>query len=161
MGLKKILTILLVVILAAPLLRSQEDPAPPNPEMQRQEIINLERETVRAVQLKNGTFFSRVYADDFKGVLSHGESVDKSQFINLIQSNGAVRYQSVNVSDISVHVFQQMAVATSLWSMRGMYKGQRVDTQIRVMHIYLNTSRGWHVVAGQATPLPPYSDSPF
>ncbi len=53
----------------------------PNPELQRQEVIALERETARAIQLGDATFFRRVYSDDFSGVLSHGQIVDKAGMI--------------------------------------------------------------------------------
>ena len=36
----------------------QEDELPPNPEMQREEIVNLEKEAARAIQTNTGTFFS-------------------------------------------------------------------------------------------------------
>ncbi len=59
---------------------------PPNVEMQRQEIIVLEREAARAIQLNDRTFFRRVYADDFTGTLSHGQPVDKTQMVNVVQA---------------------------------------------------------------------------
>src|SRR5208283_3761243 len=36
-------------------------------ELQRQELENLQKETARAMQLHNGSFFNRVYSDDFLG----------------------------------------------------------------------------------------------
>ena len=62
---------------------------PIDPEIQRQEIVNLEREAARAIQLGDGTYFRRVYADDFAGTLSRGEPVNKAGF-----PVGKVRQQS-------------------------------------------------------------------
>lgn len=155
----KIIPLLALALFFTPSLNSQDPDnpdAPPNPELQRQEIINLEHETARAIMLNNGTFFRRVYSDDFSGILSHGQAVDKIHFINEVQNSGN-RYQSFNASDIKVRLFQETAVATCLWTSRGIFKGQEIETQMRVMHIYINGPRGWHVVAGQATPLPPYT----
>lgn len=137
-----------------------QDDQPPNPEMQRQEIVNLENETARAIQLNNGTFFRRVYSEDFSGTLSHGEMVDKNNLIDVVQNSGA-RYESFNASDIQVRFFQETAVATCLWTSRAIFKGQQIETQMRVMHVYINGPRGWHVVAGQNTPLPPYTANPL
>src|SRR5260370_42629476 len=53
----------------------------PDPELQRQEGIALEKEAARAIQLRNPTFFNRVYSEDFSGNLSHGEPVDKARLI--------------------------------------------------------------------------------
>jgi hypothetical protein len=131
--------------------------APPiDMEMQRQEIVNLEKESAHAIQLSDGTFFRRVYSDDFTGTLSRGEAVNKAGFINAVQST-AVKYEAFNASDIRIHIFRETAVATCLWSARGIVKGQYVNSQMRVMHIYVNSGSGWKVVAGQASPLPPYT----
>jgi ketosteroid isomerase-like protein len=127
-----------------------------DPETERQEIFNLEREAAHAIQLNDGTFFRRVYSDDFTGTLSRGESVDKTGFINAVLSS-AVRYQAFNASDVKIHIFRDTAVATCLWSARAVVKGQNVNSQLRVMNIYVNGGSGWRVVAGQTSPLPPYT----
>jgi len=159
----KWIALLGLALLLTPPLNSQDPDnpdAPPNPELQRQEIINLERETARAIMLNNGTFFRRVYSDDFTGTLSHGQKVDKNQLINEVQNSGA-KYQTFNASDIQVRLFRDTGIATCLWSGRGFFNGQQIESQMRVMHIYVNGPRGWHVVAGQSTPLPPYLPHPL
>jgi hypothetical protein len=131
--------------------------APPiDPEMQRQEIVNLEKEAAHAIQLSDGTFFRRVYSDDYTGTLSRGETVNKTVFINAVQST-TVKYEAFNATDIRVHIFRETAVATCLWSARAVVRGQNVNSQMRVMHIYVNSGSGWKVVAGQTSPLPPYT----
>lgn len=123
-------------------------------EVQRQEIVNLETEAARAIQTTTGTFFRRVYSDDYIGTLSHGQPVNKTTFIAAVQA-GDVKYDYFNASDINVRIFQDTAIATCLWSTRGIFKGQHFDSGIRVLHVYVNTPRGWRVVAGQETVLPP------
>lgn len=131
-----------------------------DPELDRQEIVNLEREAARAIQLGDGTFFRRVYSDDFLGTLSRGEPVNKTGFIAAVQS-GYIKYQAFNTSDIQIRVYRETAVATCLWSSRGTLKGQVVYNQMRVIHIYVNGGTGWKVVAGQASALPPYIPQPL
>jgi hypothetical protein len=137
-----------------------QDDAPPNPEMQHAEIVNLEKEAVHAIRLNNGTFFRRVYSDDFEGTLSHGVQVNKAQWIKEIES-ASVKYESFNASDIKVHIYQDTAIATCLWSASFFIKDQHFSAQMRVIHVYLNTPRGWHVVSGQATILPPDVHQPI
>jgi hypothetical protein len=131
-----------------------------DPEVQRQEIVSLEKEAARAIQLNNGTYFRRVYSDDFTGTLSHGQQADRTQWIAAIESP-LVKYESFNASDIKVHIYQDMAIATCLWSSRSIIRGQRISYQIRAIHIYVNTPRGWHVVSGQSTNLPPDVQQPL
>ena len=135
-------------------------PAPGDPEMQRQEIVSLEKEAAHAIQLKSGTYFQRVYSDDFAGTLSHGQLVDKTQWIEVIESP-AVKYESFNASDIKIRIFQETAVATCLWSARSIIKGQHISSQIRAVHVYVDTPRGWHVVSAQSTILPPDVQQPL
>jgi ketosteroid isomerase-like protein len=131
-----------------------------DPEVQRQEIVSLEKEAAHAIQQNNGTFFRRVYSDDYTGTLSHGQTVDRNQWIQAIESP-LVKYESFNASDVKVHIYQDTAIATCLWSSRSIVRGQHVSNQIRAIHVYLNTPRGWHVVSGQATNLPPDVQQPL
>ena len=129
-------------------------------DMRRQEIVSLEREAGRAIQLRNGAYFHRVYSDDFAGTLSHGQQVNKEQWIALIQSD-SVRYDSFQASDIKVQIYQDMAVATCLWSSRFTMKGQQLGHQMRAIHVYLSGASGWHVVSSQISNLPPDVGQPL
>src|SRR5713101_10191901 len=133
---------------------------PADPELLRQEIVSLEREAARAIQLNSGTFFRRVYSEDFSGTLSRGQQVNKAQWIAVIQSD-AVKYESFNTSDIKVQLYEEMAIATCLWSSRSIIKGQHIGHQMRAIHVYLNGAGGWHVVTGQITSLPPDVQQPL
>jgi hypothetical protein len=139
--------------------QEQED-QPANPDLQRQEIVNLENEAARAIQTNAGTFFRRVYSDDFSGSLSHGQTVNKALFIDAVQTPD-VKYDSFNASDISVRIYRDAAIATCLWSARGVFNTQRFSSQMRVIHVYINTPHGWRVIAGQITLLPPGAQQPL
>jgi ketosteroid isomerase-like protein len=132
----------------------------PNADLQRQEVIALEKETARAIQLGDATFFRRVYSDDFTGVLSRGQNVDKPAFIAAVQAP-EIKYESFAASDVKVHLYRDIAVATSTWSMRVILKGQRMSSQMRVLHVYLYGAGGYRVVAAQTTSMPPYLDQPL
>ncbi|HYL60979.1 MAG TPA: nuclear transport factor 2 family protein [Candidatus Methylomirabilis sp.] len=127
-----------------------------DPEIQRQEIVNLEKESARAILLGDTTYFRRVYSDDYSGTLSRGAVVDKSGFITAVQSP-LIKYQIFTASDVKVRIFRETAVATCLWSSRGIVSGQSVSSQMRVMHIYVNGGTGWKVVAGHTSALPPFT----
>jgi len=140
--------------------RCLTQPALGDPEVQRQEIVSLEKEAARAIQLNSGTFFYRVYSDDFAGTLSHGQQINKVQWIATIESP-LVKRESFNVSDIKVRIFQDTAIATCLWSSRFIVNGQHFSGQIRAIHVYINTPNGWHVISGQTTHLPPDVQQPL
>lgn len=154
---KKIAILVVFLLFLLPSSFAQDpDDQPPNPEMQRQEIVNLESEMARAIQLSNGTFFRRVYSDDFVGTLSHGQIVNKAKFIDAVQSP-QIRYQTVVVTDVRVRLYRETAVSTCVWSLRGTMDGRSISGQMRVLHVYVNGQRGWQLVASEATLLPPDS----
>jgi hypothetical protein len=132
----------------------------PNTEMQRQEVIALEKEAARAIQLNNPSFFDRVYSEDFSGVLSHGEPVDKARLIAAVETP-EIKYESFTASNIKVRLYRDIAVATCVWSLRANFKGQKINSQMLAMHVYVYTSSGYHVVTGQTTLLPPYPAQPL
>jgi ketosteroid isomerase-like protein len=132
----------------------------PDADIQRQEVIALEKETAHAIQLKDATFFRRVYSDGFSGVLSRGETVDKAAFIAAAQSPD-VSYESFTVSDLKVKLYRDIAVVSGTWSVRAVLKGQRASSQMRILHVYLYGGDGYHLISAQATLLPPYVEQPL
>ncbi|HMI52976.1 MAG TPA: nuclear transport factor 2 family protein [Candidatus Saccharimonadales bacterium] len=165
----KKLVVLVLSIVLLPFLHAQqpqqqrerrEDEQPPNPELQREEVTNLELETARAIQHNNGTFFRRVYSEDFAGTLSHGQPVDKTAFIRVVEDR-SFQYEFFNASDIKVRLFQDVAVTTSLWTSKAIVKGQHVSMQMRTMHVYVSSPRGWKAIGGQITNLPPDTAHPL
>jgi Domain of unknown function (DUF4440) len=156
----RLVALLILGLALGPGLQGQDEDQPANPELQRQEIVNLEVETARAIQTSSGTFFRRVYSDDFNGTLSHGQPVNKATFIEAVETPDA-KYESFNASDVSVRLYRDTAIASCLWSARGVFHGQRFYSQMRALHVYVNTPRGWRAVAGQITILPPGGQQPL
>lgn len=118
-----------------------------------EELVNLEKETARALQWNTGTFFRRVYGEDFTGIVPSGQILNKAGWIAAVESSGA-QYSSFIASDIRVRMFEDTAVVTCLWSARGTKNGKAFSRQSRVTHIYVYGQRGWQAVASQETLLP-------
>jgi Domain of unknown function (DUF4440) len=169
----KAAALLLLLLSVAGCVRAQDPDDDPNltaeqnrirragvAEMRRQELVNLENEAAHAIQLNSVTFFRRVYSDEFIGTMSHGQPVDKNSFIEAVQ-NPEVKYASFVASDVSIRTYQQTAVVTCMWSFRATFRGKSISTQMRVLHVYVDGPRGWRVVAGQLTALPPATEQPL
>ena len=122
-------------------------------EQGRQELVNLENETTRALQLSNATFFRRVYSDEFVGTGLYGQVMDKNALVAAIETSQA-KYSTFIVSDIKVRIFENAGVVTCLWTAKGTVGGRPFSRQSRVTHVYLYGSRGWKVIASQETLLP-------
>src|SRR5215469_1595886 len=122
-------------------------------EAKQDELINIEKDTARAIQWSNGTLFRRIYGDDFVGIMPSGQVKDKAGWISAVENSG-VKYNSFIASDIHVRMFQDTAVVTCLWSARGIESGRPFNRQMRVTHVYIYGQRGWQAISSQETLLP-------
>jgi uncharacterized protein DUF4440 len=122
-------------------------------DMKQEELVNLEQDAARAMQWNSGSFFRRVYGEEFLGVLPSGQLKDKAGWISSIE-DPSTKYSSFVATDIRVRMYQETAVVTCLWSMRGTQGGRTFNRQVRVIHVYIYGMRGWQVVASQETLLP-------
>jgi Domain of unknown function (DUF4440) len=122
-------------------------------EMNRDELYTIEKETVRALQLNNATFFHRVYSDDFFGISPSGQALDKVAYVASVQSS-PVHYTSFVAADIRIRLYQYTAVVTCSWSAFGTQGGKPFAKQSRVTHVYVFGQRGWQAVSSQETALP-------
>src|ERR1700739_881857 len=93
-------------------------------EVKEEELVNLEKETARALQWNNGALFRRVYGEDFVGILPPGQMMK-----------------------IAWGLFEETAVVPCLWSSRGTRDGHAFSRQLRVTHVYIYGQRGWQAVA--------------
>ena len=122
-------------------------------EVKQEELVNLEKETARALQWNSGTLFRRIYGEDFVGILPSGQVLDKAGWIAAIE-DPSTKYSSFVATDIRVRLFEETAVVTCLWSSHGTKNGHTFFRQLRVTHVYIYGQRGWQVIASQETLLP-------
>jgi len=122
-------------------------------EIKQEELVNLEKQTARALQANSPNLFRQVYGDDFIGTLPSGQIVDKTAWIAAVE-NAGTKYDSFVATDIRVRLFQDTAVVTCLWSLRGTKNGRTFSQQLRVIHVYIYGQRGWQAIAAQETLLP-------
>ena len=150
---KKLILCLAACFFCAGIARAQEpDEPPPNLEMQRQELVNLELENARAIKLHNPTFFRAAYSEDFHGVSRYGEVVNKPGLIRELQAL-TQEFESVVSTDPQVRMFRDAAYVLSLRSEVGRTNGKKFYNQFRILRVYVNTTRGWRIVSQLETKL--------
>src|SRR5262249_54284753 len=150
---KRLLLLALAALFLSAVASAQgEDDIKPNQEADRQSISNLEQGFAHAMQLNNSTIFNTVYSDDFTGVTWYGEVINKAKQIRNIQTSTAA-YDFVHSSDIQVKIFRDVASVSSLLTARGTADGKHFIRQFRILRVYMNTPRGWRVIASQETQL--------
>ena len=122
-------------------------------ELHGEELGNLVRDAARAVQLKNPSFFHRVYSEDFFGIAPNGMVLDKNAMITYV-GNSPATYNTLVATNVRIRIFEDTAVVTSVWSARGTQDGRSFSRQSRVIQVYVYSLRGWQVIASQETLLP-------
>ena len=148
---KKLVLCAAALLFCGGMLRAQDE-QPVNPEMQRQELVNLELENARAIKLHNPTFFKAAYSEDFHGVTRYGETVNKQGIIHELETMN-LQFDSVVSSDAQVRMFRDAAFVLSLRSEVGRADGKKFYNQFRVLRVYVNTPRGWRIVSQLETKL--------
>jgi len=148
---RKLVLCAAALLFCAGMLRAQDE-QPVNPEMQRQELVNLELENARAIKLHNPTFFKAAYSEDFHGVTRYGETVNKQGIIHELETMN-MQFDSVVSSDAQVRMFRDAAFVLSLRSEVGRADGKKFYNQFRVLRVYVNTPRGWRIVSQLETRL--------
>ena len=148
---RKLVLCAAALLFCAGILRAQDE-QPVNPEMQRQELVNLESENARAIKLHNPTFFKAAYSEDFHGVTRYGEAVNKQGIIRELEAMN-LQFDSVVSSDAQVRMFRDAAYVLSLRSEVGRADGKKFYSQFRVLRVYVNTPRGWRIVSQLETKL--------
>ena len=150
---KNILLCWVALLVWGGIVRAQEPDEPKlNPEMIRQELVNLEKENARAIKLHNTTFFKSVYSEDFTGVTRYGEVLNKAAIIREIASMPQ-EFDSVVSSDAQVRTFRDTASVLSMRSEVGRANGKKFYNQYRILRMYINTGSGWKVVSQLETML--------
>jgi hypothetical protein len=148
----KKLVLCAVAILSCAGMELAQDEQPVNPEMQRQELVNLELENARAMKLHNTTFFKAAYSEDFHGVTRYGETVNKQGIVHEVETM-TPEFDSVVSSDAQVRMFRDAAYVLSLRSEVGRADGKKFYNQFRVLRVYVNTPCGWRIVSQLETKL--------
>jgi hypothetical protein len=149
---KSLLCTLAWLVCAGFACAQEPDDLPPNPEMQRQELMNLEMENARAIKLHNGTFFKAAYSDDFHGVSRYGAVINKAAMIQEVQST-PLSFETVISTDAQVRMFRDTAYVLSMRSEIGRRNEKKFYNQFRILRVYVNTPRGWKIVSELATRL--------
>jgi len=110
-------------------------------------------EKYRAALLKPDTpALKQIWADDYFFVNAVGTLLSKAQRLENFKSD-TTKLESINDEDLTVHIYQNTAVATSRVTVKGKYSGQETNDQFRTISVWVKGQTGWQLVANQLTAL--------
>ena len=113
-----------------------------------EELKALEQSRSEAIHAGDMETLDRLYADDFRGVTTTGQVVDKATLMPVFK--GLDRRLSFTNGDLQVRVIGPMALVSGLVTGKA---GDEVVTEFRYLHVYEKREGRWQLTAGQSTPV--------
>lgn len=114
------------------------------------EIKNLEQDWAQANIKSSATAVGQYEADDILLIAPGGRVMDKVQHKTDLGS-GDLKFESMELSDMTVHVYGDTAVVVGTNNLRGTYKGQDISGRYRFTDTWLNRNGKWQVIARAST----------
>lgn len=114
------------------------------------EILELERECREASLHRDADFSQRTLADDYVAITPLGQVTTKQDTLSARKS-GQLRYESIDISDMVVRVYGDMAVVTARADVKGHQLGEDFSGPYRYTRVWIRRSGRWQTVSYQAT----------
>jgi len=118
------------------------------------QIKKREQDWAQATMKEGAAAVDQFEADDIISTDPGGRVTDKAQDKQDL-SSGDLKFQSMEVSDLKVHVYGNTAVATGANTLKGTYKGQDISGTYRFTDTWVKRNGKWQAVASQATKVQP------
>jgi ketosteroid isomerase-like protein len=111
------------------------------------QIKKLEKDWADAT-IKGPAAVDQFEADDITTTDPGGRVTDKTQDKKDL-SSGDLKFQSMELSDLKIQVYGNVAVATGANKYKGTYKGQDISGTYRFTDTWVKRNGKWQVVASQ------------
>jgi hypothetical protein len=93
-------------------------------------------------------------ADDFTVIQPNGTVIDKSGLLKAL-STGALKFDSLEWSEVKTRIYGNTAVMTSIWTRTGVALGIPNSGQVRNTAVLVNRGGRWRAVLFQFTSIAP------
>ena len=116
------------------------------------QVKKQEQNWAQATVKEGAAAVDQYEADDIIDTDPGGRVTDKTQDKTDL-SSGDLKFQSIELSELKVHVYGDTAVAAGTSTVKGTYKGQDISGKYRFTDVWVKRSGKWHAVASQSTKL--------
>lgn len=116
-------------------------------------VEQVERRRFAAMVAQDIPALEPLLAEELSYGHSHGEIEDKTQFLETIRG-GRLRYRSIDVQDLDVRLYQNLAIVTGRLSAEAQAGNQLVTLRLSFTDAYVNRDGRWQLIAWQSTRLP-------
>jgi len=114
------------------------------------EIIEMERQAKDASLRRDPDFPQRALSDDYVAITPLGQVTTKQDSVSARKS-GQLRYDTINVTDMVVRVYGEMAIVTARADVKGHQLGEDFSGPYRYTRVWVRRTGHWQAVSYQAT----------
>jgi ketosteroid isomerase-like protein len=131
-----------------PFIRAQSE----MPSSESQTITDLEHRRANAVIHRDLAELDKITSRDSVRILPTGALETKSQLLSDLKA-GVLTYDSIDVGEISVRIYGDIAVVTGRSEFRGKRDGKPFAGRCRFSRIWKRGNSGWQETLFQLTPI--------
>lgn len=124
----------------------------PSSETQADEISAKLNQYIQALLDRNLTVLDRIWADDLTFINPYGKLLGKQNRMDNIKS-GATAFKSIQVSELRVRQYNQVAIATFQIAIEAHYSGEESSGNYNVTTVWAQGKDGWQLVAVHMTEI--------
>jgi ketosteroid isomerase-like protein len=124
-----------------------------------QEVLRLASAWATAELYGDVAFLEGTLADDFIGVGPLGFLLTKQEWLARHQS-GDLRYESFNLDEVKVRVYNDAAILTGRQVQNGVYRGNSIAAQFRTTLVFVSQQGQWRLASLHLSPIgqaPPFA----
>lgn len=117
------------------------------------EICKLESDVNQAVVAHDGGILTSLFGDEYQHTNFFGSVADKKAEVDFFTSTDFT-IKSANITDCTVHVYDDVAVATGVntWT-DASYRGRSLSGSYRFTRVYVRRKGHWQIVASHASKI--------
>ena len=116
-------------------------------------IIAIEKAWNQAYKFRDKKALGEILHASIVLVNVDGSSESKSAFLASVDSAKPSEQQQADPESISVHVFDNVAIATGIFREKGVAKGKAYVRRSRFVDTWISHEGSWLCVAASATPM--------
>lgn len=150
---------LLPVVLSACARDRQTVANTQNPGEVEQELRQLQRQLLAAIQRRDRETLSRIWADEYLGTAPDGRVVNKTDLLSAVEG-GAITLESLEFNDLHTRLFDNIAVLTGHATVRANVSGADYSGSYRGTGIYIKRNGRWEIIGVHISPVRTATEQP-
>ena len=116
-----------------------------------QELLTKLNTSYDSALLRSDTArIGRLYANDFEYITPEGQIRNRKEQLDQIK-NGGLLLQHAQSDEVKIRLYGDMAVLTGVFTGRGVYRGNPIDSRERYSSVWIRKDTSWQMVMEQGT----------